>query len=299
MLGVLLALGSYAAQAAPPKTNPPDLYQRALRRALEKAQIELLQNTDLWEDHTRWEDPWIVESDHYQVRTTHSRLLASSLGKDLDYMFEEVVKLLGPSAPRGKFPIWIFPDLPAYNAFGAQHGAEHSSMYGGFYSSEHAERPVAAYFTENRTLLGMWVTHAAVHQYLEQVQPASYPLWIGEGLASYFALFWDWNYGARELRRFLTSGDFVPLERLTRDPIQAYADSSAVRFIELGMLFHYLLNCREDTKTSPEGDVGPFRDFLRALTRGQDVSGFPFVRLSREEMQAIEQDFKSYDFGGQ
>ena len=299
---VLFALWAQAQSRSLPPDQPRDLFRLAVERALGRAQADLLRTIDLWVDHSRWEDPWVIETEHYQVRTTHSRFTAADVGKNLEFMHGEFSKLLGgPAAPARKFRVWIFPDLTAYNEFGQDNGAEHSSMYGAFYSSTHAELPVATYFTPNRTLLGMWVTHGAVHQYLEQSYSSTLPLWISEGLASYFALYWDWAFGARELKRIVSSSSYVPLERLMRDPIQGYVGSSDTRFIELGMFFHYLLSFREETRTStvPDEDKGPFRDFLRAVVRGQDVSGSPVARMFGVELARIEEDFKSFDFGGQ
>jgi len=189
--------------------------------------------------------------------------------------------------------------MASYNQFG-QSAAEHSSMYGSYYDAENAEQPVATYFTPNRNLLGMWITHGAVHQFLEQSFSTQPPIWISEGLASYFALYWDWGFGARELKLLAAGPSFVPLERLLRDPIQAYTATADLRFIELGMLFNYLLNYCEDTKNGAgDGpDSGPFRDFLRAAVRGQDTSKTHFAEMLDEAADLLESDFKGFDFGG-
>ncbi|MFN0245079.1 MAG: hypothetical protein ACKVWV_19520 [Planctomycetota bacterium] len=292
---VLLLL---AADAASGTKGQADLYGRVVDRALERAQANLIGATDLWVDHSRWENAWIVESERYQVRTTHSRHLALEIAQNLEYMHGEFVKLLGPGGPPPrKFRVWIFPELAAYNEFGNQRGAEHSSSYGSFYASEDPDQPVATYYTPNATLLGMWLTHAATHQYVEQCFARPLPLWASEGLASYFALFWDWSYGSRELRRIADGAGYVPLDRLLRDPIEAYVGGADVRFVELGMLFHYLLNHREDMKTrAGEGvETAPFRDYLRALVRGNASPTPPFWKAD-EQAVGLEQAFKAFDF---
>jgi hypothetical protein len=144
----------------------------------------------------------------------------------------------------------------------------------------------------------MWVTHSATHQYLEQTFGNAMPTWVSEGLASYFALYWDWEYGKRELRRLIDAGRLVPLRRLVAEPLPAYVGSADARFIELGMLFHFLLNYCEGTKLGAAGDPddGPFLQFLRASVRGQDTSKLVFVQTVEEAAELLEEDFKDCAF---
>lgn len=298
---LFLALFLLTSGAAGAASGPAELYGRVVDRALERAQGELVGATDLWVDHSIWENAWVVESEHYQVRTTHSRHLGAEVAKNLEFMRGEFEKLLGPGGPAPrKFRVWIFPELTAYNVFGNLRGAEHSSSYGSFYAPDDPDQPIATYYSPNPTLLGMWLTHAAAHQYIEQCFARPLPLWASEGLASYFALFWDWSYGARELKRIAEGASYVPLDRLLRDPIQAYVGVADLRFIELGMLFHYLLNYRDDTKTraaeSADGvETAPFRDYLRALVRG-NASPTPPFWTSDAQVADLEQAFKAFDF---
>lgn len=279
-----------------------DLYRRAMSRSLERAQAELLAATDLHADHSRWEDPWVATTEHYEVRTTRSWFQAAETARSLEFMRGEFEKLLGAAtAPARKQPVWIFPTIGAYNQFGQQNGAEHSSLLGGFYSTQHPELPVVTYQIPNATQLGMWLTHAAVHAHLEQTFGAQREVWVDEGLASYFALYWDWAYGARELERIERGRTWVPLERLVGEPLQAYLTNPDDRFIELGMLFHFLLNSCEVTKNGANGDpaTGPFQEFLRAAVRGQDVSKSEFTQTFEEGSALLEQDFKAFDFAKQ
>jgi len=279
--------------------GPEGLYQRALTRALERSQADLLVSLNgLWQDHSKWESPWIASSEHYEVRTTDSYTLAAYMAGQLEYMRGEMVKLLGEgSGSNERLPIWILPNLGAFNTVGAQ-AAEHSSMYGSFYADQVAGGPVATYYVSNRTLLGMWVTHGAVHQFLERSFGVQPPTWVAEGLASYFALYWDWGYGAKELKSLGRNRTYVPIERLVRDGLPAYVNSADQRFIELGMLFHYLLNYCESTRIGAGGDpaTGPFRDFLRLAVRGQDTERTEFAKILEEDASSIESDFKGFDF---
>jgi hypothetical protein len=289
------------ASAQSSAARPDALYKRVVTRATERAQAELRAALRLEVDHSAWEDPWIVTSAHYQVRTTHSYRQAAGISRELEYLHGEFIKLLGEGAPQtGLRHVWIFPTMGAYNTFGDQAGAEHSSLLGTFFTTQHPDQPVATYQNGNPTWLGMWITHGVVHQHLELTFGTQRLTWVDEGLASYFALFWDWGYGARELER-IEKSSFVPIERLVRDPIQAYAQRPDDRFIQLVMLFHFLLNSCEATKNGATGDptTGPFQEFLRAAVRGQDVSESEFLQTFEEAADLLEEDFKSFVFAGQ
>lgn len=276
-----------------------DLYGRTLERALERAQTELQGSLDLVVDHSRWENPWKATSEHYEVRTTHSYALAVEMARSLEFLRGEMVKLLGErSNPSGKAAIWIFPTLNAYNTFGQPYDT-HSSFYGAFYAADQADRPVATYYTSNRTQLGMWVTHGALHQFLDQAFGSQQlDPWISEGLAGYFALHWNWDFGKRELANRVAQKRAFPLERLIGDPINAYGpDNAEERFLELGMLFHFLLSYCEATRTGDgENASGPFRDFLRAAVRGEDVRRSEFARSLDQDLLMREDEFRSCDF---
>lgn len=296
---VLVALASPPAPwqgTKPPKA--PDLYRRAVTRTLERVQRELSAGLEFEVDHSRWDDPWVVKTPHFEVRATGSYAETAEIARQLEFMHAEFVRVLGEGNASAPMPIWIFPNIAEYNRFGNDFGAEHSSLLGSFFSTEHPELPVVTYQNGNYTRLGMWVTHSATHLYLERAFGPGRPVWVDEGLASYFALYWDWSYGAQELERIERGPTFVPLERLVRDPIQAYSSRPDDRFTELGMLFNFLLNHCEATKNGATGDpaTGTFQEFLRAAVRGQDVAETEFMQTFEEAAALLEGDFKDFDF---
>jgi len=301
MSGIFLALFLGLQGGASARLESP--YRRVVARALERTEADLMAAARFDVDHSRWEDPWVVVTEHYEVRSTRSYSQARTIADSSEFLRREFVKLLGEGrgGRTARQAIWIFPNIGDYNRFGNANGAEHSSMHGSYYASGDAAQPVATYENGNPTLLGMWITHSAVHQFLEQSFGAQRDTWIDEGLASYFSLFWDWRYGALELERIQKTRAFIPLARLVREPIQAYVGQAQERFIELGMLFHFLLNSCEATKNGASGDpsTGPFQEFLRAAVRGQDVSGTEFMRAFEEAGELLEEDFKEFDFAKQ
>ena len=302
-LSIALLLAALQGASAP---KAGEVYQRVLARALQRAEAGILASVRFDIEHGSWADPWVVRSEHYEVRTTKSYAQARAVADSAEYMRAEFVKLLGEGrgGRGGKQAVWVFPTLGAYTEFGNANGAEHSSILGSYYASEDPAQAVATYQFDNPTLLGMWVTHSAVHQFLDLNFGAQRTVWIDEGLASYFALFWDWSYGAKELERLKQERTFLPLARLVRESLQDYGGPSwspaqaHVRFIELGMLFQFLLNSCESTRNGAGGDptTGPFQEFLRLAVRGQDVSGSEFARLFEAEGNRLEQEFRVFEF---
>jgi hypothetical protein len=295
-LGITIALLCSALPSAPDGS----VYRNVVARALERAQAGVYAGLDFEVDHSRWADPWIVTSAHYEVRTTHSYVQARRIADGLEFMYGEFVKLLGEPSTNSsrKRPVWILPTRSNYNAEGNDIGADHSSMLGSFYAFEHEDNPVITYQANNQTLQGMWVTHSALHQFLVEGFGPQNHIWIDEGLAAYFSLFWDWNFGATELKRIQDSGQFISLERLVDQPLAAYGAAPQTHFIELGMLLHFLLNSCEATRNGVTGDpsTGPFQEFLRMAVRGQDLSETEFLETFQEAADLLEEDFRDFQF---
>jgi len=290
---------AFAFALLPQDHTPSAAYRRVVSAALGRAQTRLEAGLELEVDHSSWEDPWIVRTPHHEVRTTKSRGQAAALAKSLEFMHAEFEKLLGPAPARAEhLRVWVVPDLAAYNQLGDAHGGDHSSVLGSFFAADHPERPLIAMQSNNATLLGMWVTHSAVHQYVHAAFGEHAPTWVSEGLASYFALYWDWSYGARELARLKTARRLVPLEGLLREALPTYRQAPDVRFIELGMLFHFLLNTCEATRDGADGDpeTGPFREYLRRAVRGEDTREKDFALTLEEALELIEEEFLAHEF---
>ena len=270
--------------------------RRVLEAAVER-RSRFLERIDLWEDHSSWDDPWIVTTDHYEVRTTDSFGLARRVADGLETMHGHFRDLLGGEVSGPPQPVWILPTMGGYNTFGDDIGDDHSSILGAFYATGHPEQPLLTYFIPNETQLMMWLTHAATHQYLASAFRREPQPFLAEGLASYFSLFWDWRYGAREHQRLKRENGFRPLETLMNDDVPAYRDAPHDRFIQLGMLFNYLLHYCEPTRRGAEGEEpeASFANYLRAAVRGQDLSeqGFAFFL---EVPDAIDQDMRAFDF---
>jgi hypothetical protein len=273
--GALLLAAPALPQTAPFATP----LAAALDRALSHVQAELARDVDLWEDHSTWENAWSVRTDHFHVRTTKSRGEADNLARGLEVMLGHFQRTLATDfAPAEPIPVWVFPDVTAYNTFGEQHGADHSSFYGAFFAPGHPERPVVAAPHENPLYVRMMVTHAVTHAWVAQAFPgATPPLWVDEGLAAYFAAYWHYDWAVSELERIRAGDSFVPLRQLLSGTIETYRDRTHERLTELAMLFYYLLRYREETRTTlpHEEPRAAFRDYLLAALRGRPLPDGP------------------------
>jgi hypothetical protein len=274
----------------------PEIYRRALETALTRAQAQLENSFSLWEDHSTWENPWREASRYYEVTTTESRFAALDIAEGLDGMLGHFQTVLGTRyAPAQPFQVYVLPDVAGYNDFGEEHGEEHSSLYASFYAEGHPQSPVATIQSGNGTLLRMWITHGAVHQFLDRAYSGEPAPWLEEGLASYFATYWAYPWCVEQLQQIVADGRFVPLRQLLTEPLAQYAEDADARFIELGMLFNYLLHLREDSRSYEEDGVtvpGPFAEYIRVTLAGQDSTGMAAYQLLTGRLDEIEAELK-------
>lgn len=277
------------------------LYEAALESSLRRLQGDLQNELELFALRSDWENPWSVASQAYEVRTTHSKTLGRNLARGLDQSLTNFEALLGTSyRPTQRFVILVHPTIADYNALGDDLGDEHSSFYGSFFTPGNPESAVAALYDPNWTRLSMWVTHGAFHQYASQALSANLPLWLEEGLASYFAGFWDWEWTRQRFEDLRSRNALIPLNMLLPANTAGYVDRSDDRLLELCMLVHYLLNVREDTRTEydEEGNItrAPFRDYVRLLGSGGNFAQQPVHALITRRLDELQRDFQAATF---
>lgn len=91
----------------------------------------------------------------------------------------------------------------------------------------------------------------------------------------------------------------MPLRTLLPGGMNQYVESASDRFIELGMLFTYLLSYRADTRTVMDGDTvvqAPFAEYLRAILQGANHTQLPVHALLTERTDELEADFRAFEF---
>ncbi len=191
----------------------------------------------------------------------------------------------------------VQPTLEAYNTFGEDFGAEHSSFYAAFHAAGNSESAVGALYDPNWTRLGIWITHAAFHQYTSQALTAALPLWLEEGLAAYFAGFWDWDWTLRQYQEQRDRNGLIPLTSLLSASLADYTQRTDDRLIQLAVLVHYLENVREDTRARFDEEVGlvaaPFRDYVNQLATGGDFARSPVHALVSRQLRDLERDLRA------
>src|SRR5262249_43535013 len=150
--------GAIAGAAVTRRLAPPGDAGAALDRAIKRSADEIARKTELYEDHSTWEKAWVVDSEHYRVRTTDSYALARDLGAGLDVMLDHFRATLAlPGRPPGRARIDVVPTIAMYNQLGASYD-QHSSIYGAFLADRDEDHPVIAVLDRaNPTLLRMQV----------------------------------------------------------------------------------------------------------------------------------------------
>ena len=102
------------------------------------------------------------------------------------------------------------------------------------------------------------------------------------------------------MRRIRAENRYVPLAQLLRERVDAYTADSHARLTQLGTLFSYLLNWREDTRNEqgPGGELvaGPFAQYVRAMLNGQDSNAQPAHELITSGLEELESDYTSFGF---
>jgi len=288
-------------------SNARRAYARSVRRELDGAQARLQQGIELFQDRSTWENPWVLRTKHYEVRTTESYAFGNDLARGLEQMFVEFQRVLATDwEPTEPLKVFVFPNLAAYNVFGDDHGEEHSSFYGSFYAPGHPERPIASYYCGDYYRQRQWITHSAAHQFVAGAFPGrQVPDGVSEAIAAYFAVYWNFEGALQRfdaLRSPDPSGDvrFIPLANLLRTPITAYGDRPGDRLVELGILASYLLNYREDTRTTYDEQGAesraPFAQYVRTILRGGNAEELPIHMLLNHDTAYLEDELRAFEF---
>lgn len=280
------------------------ILDRLLDTTLERAQAGVEEASDIWEDHSTWENAWEVRARHYLVRTTHSYGLARALADGQEVMLGHFAGVLGDGVVRSEpLVIHVRPDVGAYNSAGEEFGDQHSSFYGSFFAATGPGAPVEVAYTDNRTWLQMQITHSAFHQFVALAHPGSQlPSWVEEGLASYFSLYWNQAWGAQELARAREVGpkldpSLLARQSMSQDPAEAHH-----LLIQLGMFFGWLMDHRPDTRIvrddagQPTG--GPMLEVIRAMLDGETQTVLLRLLAGIGEAPELMAEFEAYDFGG-
>lgn len=302
VVALVLSVAGFSADAVAQARSRADaaLLGRAFAAASGKVQ-KAVDAIDIHVEKT-WDAPWIATSENFEIRTLAGYGYGRDLALGLEARLADFNKTLGTDyVPRTRHKVLLFPDAAAYNNYSnSNNGDEHSSFYGSFYSPQ-PEQAVAALFHPNPLWTRMQVTHSAVHQWLAGAYPrTTIPDWIDEGLAAYITLNWDYYYHLDQFEKLRADGRLLPLRQLLSENTAAYGDASGahVRFVQLSMLFCYLVRFCDETRPADDGSAAPFRDYLQKVLAGESTEGTVVRELltDPEKAAAFEREFLGYEF---
>jgi hypothetical protein len=283
-----------------PSPVPDGVYEKAMDRTLARAQADLQKATKLRETRT-WKNPWEATSKYFTVRTTSSFAQARSLAASFDEMAPLIRGLLKPDFQWTKpMPVWIVPDIATYNQIGNAGGDAHSSNYGSHLATGQVGRPVVVLAQANEQYLKIIATHSLVHQIIDRAYPNTRArVWVQEGLAAYFSLYWDWNWAATQLAGYEKAKTQIPVRTLLTRSVAAMGGKMQKHCIELGMFFNYLLHYREDTKSTIDANKvqqGPFAEYLRLALSGKRTNEHAVHKLIFRSVKGVEAGFRAQVF---
>jgi len=113
-------------------------------------------------------------------------------------------------------------------------------------------------------------------------------------------LFWDYYYHLDQFEALWREGRLVPLRQLLSETTANYGDATGahLRFMQLSMLFCYLIRYCETTRTQEDGSAAPFRDYLQKVLAGESTEGTVVRELltDTEKAAAFEREFLGYEF---
>lgn len=289
---LLLILVANAAAASAPAS--PSTGEAALERATARISARLCESKTLWEDHSSADDPWVVRTEHYEVRTTKPYYVARHLADGLETMAWHFQNVLGRAPRGGRALVRIFNTIEEYNGFGGNAGT-HSSIYGGYYADQAPESPIAIVYSDEALRRGIWATHAATHHYLATTFPGEHPTWLVEGLACYFETYWDAGWAERGLRQLIDSGNYVRMRQvMSIGSIDDYANNSGTYFAQLRAFFRFLLHHHPDTHLPVAGDphaLTSFATYVIELLEGGDGEEHPFAQEILGDEEALGELF--------
>ncbi len=273
-----------------------------LDRVLDDVQRRVERDTEILEERTTWETAWVARSEHYEVRSLHSYGLAKQIADGQETMLEHFQRVLGKGIQRSEpFVIHVRRDVGAYNQAGEEFGTEHSSFYGSYFAEQEERTPVEVAWDRNTTWLQIQITHSALHQFLKTAHPgARMPAWVEEGLAAYFSFYWDQAWAIAELQRMRTDDEVLGFRQLAATNLSSFGRDTHARMVQLGMLFSWLMDYREDTRIQHDADGavtgGRFLEVLRKLCNGEgEFAALNFITELGGPIDLMK-DFTAYEF---
>ncbi|MCK6480726.1 MAG: DUF1570 domain-containing protein [Planctomycetes bacterium] len=255
--------------------------------------------------HSKWENRWIVETDHFRIEANIPREAVDRYGELLESFYDYFVKAfqikLSQREKKNKLPVYLFRRRDEFRKFHDQDtGGRSESLLGYFVPAIGQERLVFFDMAGNRQETIDVMFHEGTHFIIHLAEPTVLVnRWVHEGCAEYFAAC---EYDGKRFRpglvqdgrllhfqEMIRAGRVLPLETLLAGGDPYPAGESPVEFggehyAQAWTLVHYLM----------EGKKGKYRagfvNFLnlQLLKRGKlsPLEGGSRKYMDREEGKA-------------
>lgn len=280
---------------APERESMDRAFAHALSLARSKAD-----GLDFSVDHSSWEDPWVVQSDHYELRTTASRAYGVRMVNTLEGMLPIYQELFDTDKlPQRRVPVLIHPTQEAYSQYGDDHSDERSSIWGGYFDPNNPGGAIATVFDKSDSLQRMYLVRSSCQEFIHSAFGSqNLPVSLTQGLGAYAETFWVWDFLLSRFEQLRDAGQLIPLGELLTANRDAYVDRVELFNVQLAVTITYLRMFREDTRSELNGlklvEAGSFDEYVRKAVRGEKLQGDPVHALLTEETDALDAEIRAF-----
>ncbi|MDI6786764.1 MAG: DUF1570 domain-containing protein, partial [Planctomycetota bacterium] len=126
-----------------------------------------------------WDKALVKETEHYIIKANLSQEAIDDLCYVMECFYFEAKKIFKLARdPGSKLKVFVFKEASEYYANGGAGGSQ------GVYMSSGANKQIMTYYQPPRTISVL--LHEGTHQFVDLVCNARVPIWINEGLATYY-----------------------------------------------------------------------------------------------------------------
>lgn len=316
---LLLALGAAAAAAAvtiqsSPRDPVAEVAEEVFEGALQGVHASALEG-DLRARRRPIDDPWIVRTEHYEVRASRDRQLAAWVARSLEVQLAAMQRFLDTDrAPDEPFRVTVFPDLASYNALGEDYDAR-SSITGAFYANNGRDGFVATYESDNYNVMLENLVYGAFLQYADHLAPGrGVAPALDQAMASFFAAHANPELARFRFEQFVAIRDkaegaapwtsvgamlLMGLDGFAASDGAASFSLGRARRTQLAQLVTFLTQHHPDTSGDGDGP-GTFQDYIAKTYTGESTSEHPFLTefLTPQKLLVLDgalREFRGWD----
>lgn len=135
------------------------------------------------------DNPWVVKTDHYVVKTDISRKAAGEIALIMEMFYHAFIQspvfnVQGETHER--LPVLVPKNRSEFEGVLSSLGRIPRSVRGLYMKSSKDRKMVTYYFHSKDMKLNHILLHEGTHQFIDMAMKSEVPTWLEEGLASYF-----------------------------------------------------------------------------------------------------------------